>query len=72
MSDSSTGLYCLNCLRPETDIPLVSLRYSGREAWICSQCLPILIHNPQKLVGRLSGAENIGPAPKVDESGETI
>ncbi len=71
MTDSSAGLYCLNCLRPETVIPLVSLRYSGRGAWICSQCLPILIHNPQKLAGRLSGVENIGSAPSVDESGES-
>ena len=71
MSESSIGLYCLNCKRPETVIPLVNLRYSGRQAWICSQCLPILIHNPQKLAGRLDGAENMNPAPEVDESGET-
>jgi hypothetical protein len=50
---------CLNCSRPETEMPLVSLRYSGSQAWICSQCLPVLIHHPKKLVGRLEGAENI-------------
>ena len=71
MSESSNDLYCLNCKRPETVIPLVSLRYSGRQEWICSQCLPILIHNPQRLAGRLNGAENLIPAPEVDESGET-
>jgi hypothetical protein len=71
VSESPISLYCLNCKRPETVIPLVNLRYSGIQAWICSQCLPILIHNPQKLTGRLPGAENMDPAPEVDESGET-
>jgi hypothetical protein len=71
VSEGLIDLSCLNCNRPETVIPLVNLRYSGRQAWICSQCLPILIHNPQKLAGRLKGAENMDPAPEVDESGET-
>lgn len=54
---------CLNCNRPETEIPLVSLRYAGNEAWICSQCLPTLIHRPEQLAGKLTGAEKFGPAP---------
>ncbi len=54
---------CLNCLRTEEQIPLVSLRYRGSQNWICSQCLPILIHKPAKLADRLIGAENITPAP---------
>jgi hypothetical protein len=52
---------CLNCERSETVIPLVSLRYDGNQAWICSQCLPVLIHHPQKLAGKLSGAEAMIP-----------
>ena len=59
-------LHCLNCERDETIIPLVSLRYAGEQAWICSQCLPILIHDPQRLVGRLAGAEHIEPAEHED------
>lgn len=31
------------------------------QAWICSQCLPILIHHPQELAGKLSGAESLPP-----------
>jgi hypothetical protein len=58
---SNTTLYCLNCERPESAIPLVNLRYSGTQAWICSQCLPILIHHPQELAGKLSGAESLTP-----------
>lgn len=57
---------CLNCERPETATPLVALRYNGSQAWICSQCLPILIHQPQRLVGRLAGAENLKPAEHED------
>jgi hypothetical protein len=58
----TTTQHCLNCNRPETEIPLVSLRYAGRPAWICSQCMPVLIHNPQKLAEKLPGAEHIAPA----------
>ncbi len=63
MQETNTIYYCLNCRRPETEIPLVALRHAGEQAWICSQCLPTLIHQPQRLVGKLTGAENISPAP---------
>jgi hypothetical protein len=54
--------HCLNCERTENEIPLVSLRYAGGQAWICSQCLPTLIHKPQNLAGKLPGASQIPPA----------
>ena len=57
---------CLNCQRPESQVPLVSLRYQGSGAWICSQCLPILIHNPQRLAGQMVGAEHMQPADHDD------
>lgn len=63
MSETQSLCHCLNCNRPETVIPLVSLRYAGRQAWICSQCLPTLIHQPDRLAGKLAGAEQIAPAP---------
>jgi hypothetical protein len=53
--------HCLNCSHPETVIPLVSLRYAGSQVWICSQCLPLLIHQPEQLAGKLSGAEKFTP-----------
>lgn len=62
MTTTNTTANCLNCGRPETAIPLVSLRYNGDQAWICSQCLPVLIHHPQRLAGRLANAENLEPA----------
>ncbi len=54
---------CLNCGRTENEAPLVVLRYAGAPAWICPQCLPILIHHPEKLVDKLPGAADIGAAP---------
>ncbi len=58
----TTPYTCLNCNRPETVIPLVNLRYAGSQAWICSQCLPILIHQPQQLAAKLRGAEQFPAA----------
>lgn len=63
MTETKKLYHCLNCNRPETEIPLVSLRYAGQPNWICSQCLPYLIHQPQQLVGKLAGAEKLEPTP---------
>ena len=60
---SSEKKHCLNCNRSEDDIPLVNLTFSGKPAFICSRCMPVLIHEPEKLIGKLKGAENIPPAP---------
>ncbi len=53
---------CLNCNRSEQEIPLVTLEYQGKQAYICSQCFPTLIHTPAKLAGKLDGAEKMQPA----------
>ena len=66
MIDTTTPLTCVNCGRPETIVPLVSLRYRGQQAWICSQCLPTLIHKPQQLADKLPGAEQFGAADHDD------
>jgi len=50
---------CVYCERSSSEVPLVVLRYQDSDAWICPQHLPILIHKPQMLVGRLPGAENL-------------
>ena len=66
MKDAATTMHCFNCNRPETAIPLVNLRYAGKQTWICSQCLPVLIHHPQQLADKLAGAEKIGLVPPVE------
>lgn len=62
MTDVQTHV-CLNCASSEMDAPLVSLRYQGQNAWICTQCLPQLIHQPQALAGKLSSM-SAAPAKK--------
>lgn len=53
---------CLNCNRSETEIPLINLSYRKETLYICPHCLPVLIHKPQNLAGKLEGAENLSPA----------
>ena len=57
----SVGL-CVHCDRCEDEIPILRFYFLGEEKSICSSCLPILLHRPDRLVGRLEGAENISPA----------
>jgi len=53
---------CLNCNRSEDEMPLVNLQYMGEKIFICSGCLPVLLHSPAKLIGKLAEAEKIQPA----------
>ena len=46
---------CLNCHGTENERPLITLRYSGQPAWICSGCLPVLIHHPDQVAHKLPG-----------------
>ena len=62
MSQTDKTLHCLSCNISESEIPLVNLRYDGKPAYIRSRCLPLLIHHPEQLIGKLRGAENIPPA----------
>jgi len=57
---------CLSCNTTENEIPLIKLTYSKQPAYICSHCLPLLIHHPEELIGKLKGAEDI-PAASPDE-----
>ena len=66
MSQTDKTLHCLSCNISESEIPLVNLRYDGKPAYICSRCLPLLIHHPEQLIGKLKGAENISPAEHQD------
>lgn len=57
---------CVYCERNQNEVPLISLRFKEVELWICPQHMPVLIHDPNQLVGKLPGAENLAPA---DEHG---
>lgn len=62
METTKLKIKCLNCNISEIETPLLNLRYHGNELWICSKCLPTLIHAPQKLAGKIDNAEQIRPA----------
>jgi hypothetical protein len=53
---------CLNCDRTENEIPLLTMAYHEETHFICPQCLPVLIHKPQNLAGKLEGADKFPPA----------
>ena len=63
MDQNTMENQCLNCVNSEMVAPLISLRYAGEHIWICSPCMPILIHNPQRMIGALKGADKIPPTP---------
>jgi hypothetical protein len=50
---------CIHCDRSSHEVPLVELRVGDEQRWICPQHLPILIHRPHELVGKLAGVENL-------------
>lgn len=52
---------CLSCNRSEQEVTLLVLQYQGKAAYICPQCLPVLIHKPEKMADKLPGAEKFGP-----------
>lgn len=49
---------CIVCKKTEDEIPLVIMTYKNQEIRICPEHLPLLIHEPHKLVGMLENAEN--------------
>jgi hypothetical protein len=57
---------CLACGRESHATPLVAIEYRDERLWICPQHLPVLIHDPGQLVGKLAGAENLRPADHHD------
>lgn len=57
---------CVACDRGSEEIPLIRFEFRGGEHWICPQHLPVLIHDPTRLAGRLAGAEKMAPAEHHD------
>jgi hypothetical protein len=50
---------CLVCKTPSAEIPVTKFYYQESEFYICPQHIPILIHNPQELIGLLPGADKL-------------
>jgi hypothetical protein len=52
-------LTCIVCGKSNAEIPLLALDFNGQKYWLCPQELPTLIHEPQKLIGKLPGSEHL-------------
>jgi hypothetical protein len=52
---------CVACNQSGNEIPLLALKFQEEEYWICPQHLPVLIHRPDQLIGKLPGAERLTP-----------
>ena len=57
---------CVACDRTSEEVPIVRIEYQGEATGICPQHLPILIHDPTRLAGRLAGAEAMEAADHHD------
>jgi len=57
---------CVACERTQEEIPLITLQFQNKTFYICPQHLPVLIHNPQMLAGKLPGAEGMQAAEHHD------
>jgi hypothetical protein len=57
---------CVHCGADSGAVPVIRFEYRGRSYGICSQHLPVLIHDPARLVGQLPGAEGLAPAEHKD------
>lgn len=57
---------CLACEQTQETVPLLTLQFRNSVLYICPQHLPVLIHNPQMLAGKLPGAEGMQPAEHHD------
>ena len=57
---------CVYCGRDSNATPLIAFAFRGQGLRICSQHLPVLIHEPARLVGQLEGAERLEPAEHKD------
>ena len=66
MNDEQQAHLCVACDRGSDTVPLIMLEFHGGRFWICPQHLPILIHQPERLAGRLSGAEGLEPSEHRD------
>lgn len=54
------------CHRGSDAIPLVTLEFRGSNFRICTQHLPVIIHDPASLIGILPGAEQLEPSAHKD------
>ncbi|WP_445956301.1 hypothetical protein [Yeosuana sp.] len=48
---------CIVCKKTSEETPVTKFIYKASKFYICPQHMPVLIHNPQELVGLLPDAD---------------
>jgi hypothetical protein len=56
MSETKT---CIVCKKSSMEMPVTKFYHKNTSFYICSQHIPVLIHNPQELVGLIDDADTI-------------
>jgi hypothetical protein len=56
---------CIECGNDAQATPLIPFQYPEDKFWIYPQHMPLLIHKPEQLIGKLPGAEDLDPAGDV-------
>ena len=51
--------FCVYCNGSSDDMPVIPFEYKGEQKYICAQHLPILIHKPEQLAGKLKDADKL-------------
>lgn len=62
MSQDAKASACVMCGVGSQASPLLRFEYRDAGFWICPRHLPVLIHDPSQLAGRLAGAEGLKPS----------
>jgi len=60
MTENSSRI-CVSCGQDDSQVPLILFYYQGQERHICTEHLPVLIHTPAKLTGKLPDMDKINP-----------
>lgn len=66
MNDQNKINVCISCNRDESVVPLVSITFAQNPTWICTQCLPTLIHDPQKLTDKFNNMNTDNPPEPIN------
>ena len=64
MEDSQMVATCSNCGSSEMEVPVVAARYAGKQIWICSGCMPVLIHKTDQLASTIRGSQSSNLPPE--------
>lgn len=58
---------CINCHSDENTIPLVAVRFASSSTWICSKCMPNLIHRPHQLQSKFDNLKTENPPAPLED-----